>query len=190
MLPCVTVPDLARFDWPAARLPEFLETRPSMSVTIPEGGPPAEPLSNWEDRGPAVTSAGVPFAQVQPRPLCPAVGGHGGVSGTLGRKDQQSGAPRQKARWPIPDMCLVPPAGLVATAMTEPRGVATEEGRSSLEVQPFKTAVRQVGNSGWCALTLVSIYVFGGETQPDLRLGKCFLQCKVLTAFGTSRCAE
>ena len=31
MLPCVLVPDLVGFDWPAARLPEFIANRPSMS---------------------------------------------------------------------------------------------------------------------------------------------------------------
>jgi hypothetical protein len=81
------------------------------------------------------------------------------------------GTPRQKVCWPIPYMCLVPSAGLeplvwflltvTVTAMTEPRGVAKRGDCSLLEVQPFKTAVRQVGNSGVRALTLVSIYGFG-----------------------------
>jgi hypothetical protein len=48
MLPCVSVPDLAGFDWPAARLPEFRQTEHERR--IPEGGPPAELFSNWTMR--------------------------------------------------------------------------------------------------------------------------------------------
>ena len=49
------------------------------------------------------------------------------------------------------------------TAMTEPRGVATREGRSHSRYYLFQTAVSQVGNSGVRALTLVSIYGFAGD---------------------------
>ena len=51
MLPCVLVPDLAGFDWPAARLPENGETKTEHEHEIPEGGPPAELFSNWTMRG-------------------------------------------------------------------------------------------------------------------------------------------
>ena len=86
--------------------------------------------------------------------------------------------------WPIPYMCLVPSAGpeplvwslltVTVTAMTEPRGVAKRGLRSLLEVQPFQTAVRQVGNSGVRALTLVSIYVFALIPWSDTIITKRF----------------
>jgi len=49
MLPCVVVPDLAGFDWPAARLPESVD-QTEHERRIPEGGPPAELFSNWTMR--------------------------------------------------------------------------------------------------------------------------------------------
>src|SRR5208283_558366 len=104
-----------------------------------------------------------PFVQVQPAAL-PGRRGARRSFWDVGPQGPAVGAPRQKVRWPIPHMCLVPPAGpeplvwflltVPATAMTEPRGVATRGERSSLEAPPFQTAVRQVGNSGVRALTL------------------------------------
>src|SRR5437764_12646282 len=56
---------------------------------LPEGGPPAELLPNWEDRGRVATTPTHRSPRSSP-PLCLAVGGHGGVSGTPVRKVRQS----------------------------------------------------------------------------------------------------
>ena len=59
MLPCVKVPDLARFDWPAARVAgNYLSRVASAGCSLArkrhcDDGPPLEPTSNWEDRMPA-----------------------------------------------------------------------------------------------------------------------------------------
>ena len=80
-LPCVTVPDLVTLI--GRRYGIRGVTRPDRErVELSAGGPPAEPLSNWEDRGRVATNPTHRSLRSSP-PLCLAVGGHGGVSGTL-----------------------------------------------------------------------------------------------------------
>ena len=76
-------------------------------------------------------SAGAPHVQVQPVTL-PGRRGARRSFWDVGPQGPTVGALRQKVCWQIPYMCLVPPAGPTVTAMTEPRGVATREERSSL----------------------------------------------------------
>ena len=73
------------------------------------------------------------------------------------------GVPRQKVRWPIPLMCLVPSAGRMVTATTETRGVAVAEFTLVARGNLSKTAAGQDRNSGVRALTLVSINGFGDD---------------------------
>jgi hypothetical protein len=155
MLPGVAVPDLARFDWPAARLAGSLATTPRMSVAFLKAALPP----SWRLTGKTAVrrlSAGVPFVQVQPAALPGRRGARRSFWGAA-PAGAAVGTPRQKVCWQTPHMCLVPPAGsgrlvpfrlaATVTAMTEPRGVATRGERSYLDAA-LKTATSQAGKFG------------------------------------------
>ena len=183
MLPCVLVPDLAGLDWPAARLPEFIANRPSMSDDFLKAALPPScsrtgrcveqgvyPALRWSRFHPTTTPP-LNARCRSDRFDWPA----GGTEEFLGRWSARINSRHTEAKGVRADPLYVFGAvgrteplvwfflTVTVTAMTEPRGVATRGERSLLEAQPFKTAVRQVGNSGVRALTLVSIYGFGSR---------------------------
>ena len=144
MLPCVVVPDLAGFDWPAARLPEFVGDRPSMSDDFLKAALPPSCSRTGRCVAPGVypRCGGLDSTRRRrhrsTRAVDPcALTGRRGARRSfwdVGPQGLTAGTPRQKVRWPIPLMCLVPSAGpeplvwffltVTATATTEPRGVA------------------------------------------------------------------
>jgi len=95
-----------RFDWPAARHPEYSESIPSMSARILKAAPPPSCYRT----GKTAAASRPALTHRSPRsspPLCLAVGGHGGVSGTLLRKEQPLGCrgKRHPGRSPICVWC-------------------------------------------------------------------------------------
>lgn len=110
--------------------------------------------------------AALPFALVQPAALTGRRGARRSFWGA-GLQSLAVGVLRQTARWPTPDTCLVPPAGPTATAMTEPRGVATAEVGTRL-VTIVTTGSRKSGGLTVRALTREAIYGFGSVRLPWL----------------------
>src|SRR5215468_478668 len=114
MLPCVTVPDLAGFDWPAARRPGF--ERYELRLRRCDGGPPLEPRTNWEDRAFGATTPPDAFVQVQPARFDRPTGGTEEFLGSMPKYSAcsasgvLSASSRCAARRgdPTPHMCLVP----------------------------------------------------------------------------------
>src|SRR5438045_2812145 len=85
-LPCVKVPDLARFDWPAARHPEQWETRPRMSASFLQAALPPS-----RDRTGKTAVASRPRRRtVHPGPARRFAGPSGGTEEFLGRWSARS----------------------------------------------------------------------------------------------------
>jgi len=105
--------------------------RPSMRDEFLKAALPPSCLRTGRPR-PRRTSAACRSAQVKPVTLTGQRGARRSFW-DVGPQGLTVGAPRQKVGWPIPVMCLVPSTGSMATATTEPRGVAARELRSSLE---------------------------------------------------------
>jgi hypothetical protein len=179
MLPCVLVPDLAGFDWPAARLPEsYLQTEHEQE--LPEGGPPAELFSNWTTRcvGRLCRVAVVsipPDDDARRSGRCRSLGFDwptGGTEEFLGRRAARPDSRRTEAKGASAD----PPNVFGAVGRSATPGVVAPDragnhkdrtsrcsrGAVTLVARGnrSKTAVGQVGNSGVRALILVSINVF------------------------------
>jgi hypothetical protein len=121
MLPCVSVPDLARLDWPAARRAGIFTM--SCRKRLCDGGPPAEPRPNWEDRAVGATCAA---NSVRSGPACRFDRPPGGTVEFLGRdlvcRSRRAG--KRVGRAPICVWCRRSPA---VTATTEARDVARSE---------------------------------------------------------------
>ena len=148
--PCVEVPDLIPFDWTVARCPGGFPTMTSTRPDFLQAALPPSCCLTGKTAGHRL-SGGAPFVQVQPVALT----GRRGVRRSFwgaGSQDLAVGALRQKARWQTPHMCLVPPAGPTATAMTETRGAATRGVRTRL-VRTVTTGSRKSG-------PVEAIYVF------------------------------
>lgn len=121
MLPCVLDPDLAGFDWPAARLPENCD-RPRMSDDFLQAALPPSCCRTGRGAGSGVYQAWrwsrfhrptTPGAAPQVDPL--ALTGRWGARRSfwdVAPPGATVGTPRQKVGRPSPLMCLVPSAGL------------------------------------------------------------------------------
>ena len=142
-----------------------------MRVDFSAGGPPAERLPNWEDRGPATQRR----CPVRPGPACRFDEPSGGTEEFLGRRVTRLGSRRAEAKGALADPLYV--FGAVGRAVgnrndrtsrcrQEERALGTRDNR-------FKTEVGQVGNSGVRALTLVSIYGFGASNRRSHALYAC-----------------
>jgi len=147
-----------RFDWPAARHPELLETRSSMSVIFLKAALPPSCYRTGK-------TAAAPLPRrcaVRPGPACRFAWPSGGTEEFLGRWPTRSNSWCTEAKGALADPPYVFGAvGRTVGNRNDRTSRRRQTGqRSLLEGYLFKTEVGQVGNSGVRALTLVSIYVF------------------------------
>ena len=152
MLPCVVAPDLAGFDWPAARPPEYCH-RPSMSDVFLKAALPPSCSRTGRRAGPGVYQA-LRWSRFHPTTTpvlsacCRSAGFDWPVGGTeefLGPWAARLDSWRTEAKGALADPLNVfgaagrfgapgeVPLTRSVTAMTEPRGAAVREWRSSLE---------------------------------------------------------
>ena len=148
-----------RFDWPAARHPEYWQTRPSRSVIYLKAALP-----------PSCYRTGKTAATPHPR-RCTVRSGparrfawpSGGTEEFLGRWSARSNSWCTEAKGALADPPYVFGAAGRSDGNRNDRNSRRRQKRTTLVARGylFKTAVSQDGNSGVRALTLVSIYVFG-----------------------------
>ena len=146
MLPCVTAPDLAGFDWPAAR-PTGILFR-SCLLRRSDGGPPAEPLANSDDPRYPCDRATDTLAQVSPYAFdWPA----GGTAEFLGR-GRDAGASSAaaagkpgKARWPEPLYVFGAAGAASDNRKTETRDALSASSRTQLDRRSLRSLLRCEG---------------------------------------------